>query len=217
MGDGRYRATIGAEWVLAMVAAGRGDRRDRRPGDGHRARHRPAAAVDPRRVRQPGAGRCRRRRRDGPAPRPLDVPGPGHRDAARCRRRLHRARRVRRRSTGLRVHRAGLPRRAGPRDCPSVRDPPPPEAGLPSSTTRGPFWDEVLEGRTGAWAMRRGKTPHPAAAEVASWFRFDHPPDRRRRAAGSARTVGPGRRDAERRVQPLGRTRRALVRARAST
>jgi acyl-CoA thioesterase len=67
-----------------------------------------------------------------------------------------------------------MPSVPGPEDCVSYRDPPPPESGMPDEPTF-PFWKEVIEGRPALghapWDMSiRG------AAEVATWFRFEHFP-----------------------------------------
>ena len=61
-----------------------------------------------------------------------------------------------------------------PHDCPSFRDPLPPEAGAFERRPVFPFWDSV-EGRP---AM--GHAPWddyvPASSECAHWYRFDEPP-----------------------------------------
>ena len=61
-----------------------------------------------------------------------------------------------------------------PAECVSYRDPPPPEAGL-ADEPMFPFWRDVIEGRPAL-----GHAPwDPAtrgAAEVATWFRFEHFP-----------------------------------------
>lgn len=61
-----------------------------------------------------------------------------------------------------------------PADCPSFRDPPPPEAG-PFDPM--PFWQEVVDGRPVL-----GHAPWedyvPGRAERAMWYRFDDPPVR---------------------------------------
>lgn len=63
-----------------------------------------------------------------------------------------------------------------PEECPSFRDPPPPEAGFEDDDVPMPFWDQV-EGRP---AM--GHAPWddyvPAASDCAHWYRFEEPPMR---------------------------------------
>ena len=63
----------------------------------------------------------------------------------------------------------GLPR---PDECPSYRDPPPPEAG---AFEQMPFWARRVEGRPAL-----GHAPWddyvPERAETATWYRFDDPP-----------------------------------------
>ena len=60
-----------------------------------------------------------------------------------------------------------------PRDCPSFRDPPPPEADLDFEPMR--FWTERVEGRPVL-----GHPPwvayEPTTSERAAWHRFDEPP-----------------------------------------
>jgi acyl-CoA thioesterase len=62
-----------------------------------------------------------------------------------------------------------------PDECVSYRDPPPPEAGMPDGPMF-PFWNEVLEGRP-ALGHAPWDTSERGAAEVATWFRFEHFPD----------------------------------------
>jgi acyl-CoA thioesterase len=67
-----------------------------------------------------------------------------------------------------------MPNVPAPEDCVSYRDPPPPESGMPDEPMFA-FWREVIEGRPALghapWDMSaRG------AAEVATWFRFEHFP-----------------------------------------
>jgi acyl-CoA thioesterase len=61
-----------------------------------------------------------------------------------------------------------------PEECVSYRDPPPPELGLPDGP-QFPFWVEVLEGRP-ALGHAPWDPSERGAAEVATWFRFEHPP-----------------------------------------
>ena len=67
-----------------------------------------------------------------------------------------------------------IPEVPAPDDCPSFRDPPPPEAGFEAWEPM-PFWVHVLEGRPALgnppWVdVVRDK------AEVATWFRMEHEP-----------------------------------------
>jgi acyl-CoA thioesterase len=61
-----------------------------------------------------------------------------------------------------------------PEDCVSYRDPPPPESGFADEPTF-PFWREVIEGRPALGHAPWDPSPR-GAAEVATWFRFEHPP-----------------------------------------
>ena len=63
-----------------------------------------------------------------------------------------------------------------PDDCPSYRDPPPPESGW-EERTPFPFWLEVLEGRPAIGHAPWDHSPR-GAAEVCTWFRWEHPPVR---------------------------------------
>jgi acyl-CoA thioesterase len=61
-----------------------------------------------------------------------------------------------------------------PEQCPSFRDPPPPEAAdFPFTPMR--FWEEVLEGRN-ALGHPPWESYVPDRAERAQWFTFDQPP-----------------------------------------
>ncbi|HEY2429639.1 MAG TPA: thioesterase family protein [Acidimicrobiales bacterium] len=59
-----------------------------------------------------------------------------------------------------------------PGDCPSYRDPPPPEAG---DFEPMPFWERRIEGRN-ALGHAPWETYVPERAERATWMRFDDPP-----------------------------------------
>ena len=61
-----------------------------------------------------------------------------------------------------------------PTDCPSYRDPPPPESGM-SAEPSFPFWREVFEGRPALGHAPWDPSPR-GAAEVATWFRFEEFP-----------------------------------------
>ena len=61
---------------------------------------------------------------------------------------------------------------AGPLECPSYRDPPPP--GVPAFEPM-PFWTERVEGRA-ALGHAPWATYTPDRAERAMWYRFDEPP-----------------------------------------
>ena len=61
-----------------------------------------------------------------------------------------------------------------PEECVSFRDPPPPESGM-TERPQFPFWRDVLEGRPALGHPPWDPTPREAA-EVATWFRFDHQP-----------------------------------------
>jgi acyl-CoA thioesterase len=67
-----------------------------------------------------------------------------------------------------------MPDVPGPDDCPSYRDPPPPEAAMPDGPVF-PFWTEVMEGRP-ALGHAPWDPSERGAAEVATWFRFEHFP-----------------------------------------
>ena len=61
-----------------------------------------------------------------------------------------------------------------PDECPSFRDPPPPESGW-EPRPRWPFWGEVLDGRAAVGHPPWDDSPR-GAAEVVNWFGFDDPP-----------------------------------------
>jgi hypothetical protein len=61
-----------------------------------------------------------------------------------------------------------------PDDCVSYRDPPPPESGLTDDPVF-PFWRDVIEGRPALGHAPWDLSPR-GAAEVATWFRFEHFP-----------------------------------------
>lgn len=67
-----------------------------------------------------------------------------------------------------------MPDVPGPEQCPSFRDPPPPESGWPDEPAFS-FWREVMEGRP-ALGHAPWDTSERGAAEVATWFRFEHFP-----------------------------------------
>ena len=67
-----------------------------------------------------------------------------------------------------------MPNVPAPDDCPSFRDPPPPESGM-ADEPRFPFWREVLEGRPALGHTPWDTSPR-GAAEVATWFRFEQFP-----------------------------------------
>lgn len=62
-----------------------------------------------------------------------------------------------------------------PDDCPSFRDPPPPE--FQQDFLPMPFWDELVEGRA-ALGHPWWEDYEPDRAERAMWYRFDEPPMR---------------------------------------
>lgn len=61
-----------------------------------------------------------------------------------------------------------------PEECVSFRDPPPPEAGMPEGPMF-PFWNEVLEGRPAVGHAPWDPSPR-GAAEVVTWYRFEQRP-----------------------------------------
>jgi acyl-CoA thioesterase len=65
----------------------------------------------------------------------------------------------------------GLP---GPSDCPSFRDPPPDHVVLPDGWEPLPFWS-LVEGRP-AMGHAFWEEYEPDRAERAGWYRFDEPP-----------------------------------------
>ncbi len=67
-----------------------------------------------------------------------------------------------------------MPDVPAPDECRSFRDPLPPEAGIPDGEPF-PFWRDVLEGRPALGTPFWDPSPRDQA-EVASWFRFEHPP-----------------------------------------
>ena len=62
----------------------------------------------------------------------------------------------------------------GPDECPSYRDPPPPEAEWPPGRMF-PFWYEVLDGRPAQGHAPWDHSPR-GAAEVMTWFKWEQPP-----------------------------------------
>src|SRR5262245_3204367 len=75
---------------------------------------------------------------------------------------------------GFRYTELAMPDVPPPEECVSFRDPPPPEAGMPEGPMF-PFWNEVLEGRP-ALGHAPWDPAERGAAEVATWFRFEHSP-----------------------------------------
>jgi acyl-CoA thioesterase len=67
-----------------------------------------------------------------------------------------------------------MPDVPAPEDCVSFRDPPPPESGMGDEPVFA-FWREVIEGRP-ALGHAPWDTSTRGAAEVATWFRFEHSP-----------------------------------------
>jgi acyl-CoA thioesterase len=67
-----------------------------------------------------------------------------------------------------------MPSVPAPDDCPSYRDPPPPEADMPDGPVF-PFWNDVIEGRPALGHAPWDPSPR-RAAEVATWIRFEQFP-----------------------------------------
>ncbi len=67
-----------------------------------------------------------------------------------------------------------MPDVPAPTECASYRDPPPLESGL-ADEPMFPFWREVIEGRPALGHAPWDPSPR-GAAEVATWFRFEHFP-----------------------------------------
>jgi acyl-CoA thioesterase len=67
-----------------------------------------------------------------------------------------------------------MPKVPPPEECVSYRDPPPPEADVPDGPPF-PFWRDVLEGRP-ALGHAPWDPSERDAAEVVTWFRFEHKP-----------------------------------------
>lgn len=67
-----------------------------------------------------------------------------------------------------------MPEVPGPDECPSFRDPPPPESGFEPWEPM-PFWVHILEGRPALGHPPWDDSPREKA-EVATWYRWEHPP-----------------------------------------
>jgi len=76
--------------------------------------------------------------------------------------------------TGFTFTELTMPEVPLPDDCPSYRDPPPPESGF-GDGPQFPFWRDVLEGRP-ALGSPPWDRPAGLPAEVATWFRFEDAP-----------------------------------------
>ena len=156
-------------------AAGRDRRRHGGARDGSGARRARADAAQPqRRLRGPGAPRPGRDRGRGAAPGSVDVAGPARRCAIPAPTPGFDALAVFGRARGLHVHRRAVPDGVQPPlECPSFRDPPPPE-GFEEDHPWFNFWEHV-EGRP-----TLGHAPwedyEPTSSLRASWYRFDDPP-----------------------------------------
>ncbi|HEX6570145.1 MAG TPA: thioesterase family protein [Acidimicrobiales bacterium] len=71
-----------------------------------------------------------------------------------------------------------MPDVPGPGDCPSFRDPPPPEvADRFTRRPTFPFWEQV-EGRAAIGRPPWDEETVPTSSECAFWYRFDEPPRR---------------------------------------
>lgn len=68
-----------------------------------------------------------------------------------------------------------MPDVPAPGDCPSFRDPPPPEAADFPERPVFPFWEHV-EGRAAVGRAPWDRETIPTSSECASWYRFDEPP-----------------------------------------
>jgi len=75
---------------------------------------------------------------------------------------------------GFRYTELTMPRVPPPGRCVSYRDPPPPDAEMPDGPVF-PFWNEVMEGRPALGHAPWDPSPRDAA-EVVTWFRFEHFP-----------------------------------------
>jgi acyl-CoA thioesterase len=177
MGDGRYRAVIGEEWVLALVPQGG-----------------LIAAIAARAMTAELGTDLPLRAIHGVFARPVPAgPVEAHVTVIRRGRSVSQAK-VDLCAAGGEIgysavavfggDRAGFsftelvyPDVPDPDDCPSFREPPPPEAGEEWQLDDGPlpFWGEVLDGRGGIGHPPWDDSPR-GAAEVANWFAFDHPP-----------------------------------------
>lgn len=178
IGDGRYRAVIGPEWVLAMVPQGGliaaiaaramtaelGTDLPLRAIHGVFARPVPAGPVEARVVvlrqgRSVSQARVDIGAVDGEVGYSAVAVFGGDR-------------------SGFAFTELTCPEDVPPpEDCPSFRDPPPPEAGPEWQREDGPwpFWGEVLDGRAAIGHAPWDDSPR-GAAEVVNWFTFDHPP-----------------------------------------
>ncbi|WP_426571696.1 thioesterase family protein [Aquihabitans sp. McL0605] len=178
MGDGRYRATIGDEWVLVMVPQGGivsavaaramavelGTDQPLRSIHGVFVRPVPSGPIEAhvtvlRRGRSVSQARVDICAADGEVGYSAVGVFGGDR-------------------TGFSFTELAYPDEVpDPDDCPSFRDPPPPEAGDEWLRVDGPlpFWAEVLDGRGGIGHAPWDDTPR-GAAEVANWFKFDDTP-----------------------------------------
>jgi acyl-CoA thioesterase len=174
LGDGAYRARIGPEWVLAMVPQGgllaaigaRAMAAELETELPLRAIHGVFASPVPHGPVEAGVRVLRRGRSVSQAS--VDVTAPGAASGYSAVAVFGGDRQ------GFAFTELAMPDVPAPQDCPSFRDPPPPESGWEPHPP-WPFWDTVLDGRAAIGHPPWDDSPR-GAAEVANWFAFDDPP-----------------------------------------
>ena len=175
LGGGRYRATIGEHWMLAMVPQGgvlaaiaaRAMEAELGTGQSLRSIHGVFASPVPSGSVEVEVTILRRGRSMSQAQATVRAPGAeaGFTALGAFGHERH----------GFTFTELAFPEVPEPADCPSYRDPPPPESGFPERPSF-PFWLEVLEGRAAMGHPPWDHSPR-GAAEVATWFRFEQRPE----------------------------------------
>lgn len=174
LGDGRYQATIGPEWVLAMVPQGgliaavaaRAMAAELQTDQPLRSIHGVFASPVPHGQVVADVRVLRRGRSVSQAEVTVRAP-----DAAAGFSALAVFGGDR---PGFAFTELAFPEVPDADDCRSWREPPPPESGFVDAK-QWQFWEEVLEGR-GAIGHAPWEDVPRTSAECASWFRFDDPP-----------------------------------------
>ena len=174
IGDCRYRATIGDEWVLAMVPQGgvlaaigaRAMATELATGQPLRTIHGVFASPVAAGTVEAVVTVLRRGRSVSQARVELGAPGGAAGFSALA---VFGGDRP-----GFEFTELVPPTVPDPDECTSFREPPPPESGFEAS---GPwaFWVDVLDGRSALGHAPWDPSPR-GAAEVANWYRFEDPP-----------------------------------------
>lgn len=173
-GEGRYRATIGPQWMLAMVPQGgvlaaiaaRAMEAELGTDQVLRSIHGVFASPVPAGEVEVIVDVVRRGRSMSQASAVVRAPGA---DAG-----FHALAAFGHERSGFTFTELAFPAVPPPHECVSYRDPPPPESGFPERPAF-PFWLDVMEGRAAMGHPPWDHSPR-GAAEVATWFRFEGQP-----------------------------------------